>query len=251
MASHYSVLDQIAIRKPCNADWDAMTGSDEVRFCEHCAKDVHNLSAITKLEAEQLVADSNGKLCVRYYQLPNGRVETTDSFRRMYPITRKLSNVAAGLFTVVLATSSTVLAQETGSKQITVSRPEKQKVRSKSQSGKPAGAVSGTVFDINHAVIVNARIELTKKNTGAVTFGMTDEMGRFSIAGLEQGQYQLKISATGFKSDTMAGLRIKANKNVSVESVLNVGASMGEVIIVEPPPKVSYEKFPKLHRQKQ
>jgi hypothetical protein len=29
-------FDRITIAAPCDADWDAMIGNDQVRFCEHC-----------------------------------------------------------------------------------------------------------------------------------------------------------------------------------------------------------------------
>ena len=29
-------FDRITIPAPCDADWDAMIGNDQVRFCEHC-----------------------------------------------------------------------------------------------------------------------------------------------------------------------------------------------------------------------
>ncbi len=41
-------VDQISIASPCKADWNSMSGNDEVRFCEHCNLSVHNLSALTR-----------------------------------------------------------------------------------------------------------------------------------------------------------------------------------------------------------
>ena len=29
-------LDQIQVDSPCNAEWDSMTGNDQIRFCDHC-----------------------------------------------------------------------------------------------------------------------------------------------------------------------------------------------------------------------
>ena len=29
-------FDRITIPAPCDADWEAMSGNDQVRFCEHC-----------------------------------------------------------------------------------------------------------------------------------------------------------------------------------------------------------------------
>jgi len=43
-----------------------MAGDDRVRFCVGCGKYVHNLSAMTRGEAEQLVCEAAGQLCVRF-----------------------------------------------------------------------------------------------------------------------------------------------------------------------------------------
>ena len=58
-------LEQLRIESPCPASWDAMAGNDRVRFCQACQKQVHDLSAMPKDEAERLVCEAAGRLCVR------------------------------------------------------------------------------------------------------------------------------------------------------------------------------------------
>ena len=48
-------LKNITIPSPCSADWNSMKGNDQVRFCEHCDLSVHNLSQMTRHQAERLV----------------------------------------------------------------------------------------------------------------------------------------------------------------------------------------------------
>ena len=45
---------QLPINKPCTQDWNSMEGSDRQRFCGVCDKSVHNLSAMTRREAQAL-----------------------------------------------------------------------------------------------------------------------------------------------------------------------------------------------------
>jgi hypothetical protein len=78
MNSHRIVLEQIDVPEPCPADWDAMTGDGPVRFCQHCRKNVYNLSEMPRDEAERLVCESAGSLCVRFYRLQGGEVLTLD-----------------------------------------------------------------------------------------------------------------------------------------------------------------------------
>lgn len=72
------LLENIRIATPCRADWDDMRGDDRVRFCGQCEKNVYNLSEMTRAEAEALVRDKEGRLCVRLYQRDDGTVLTSD-----------------------------------------------------------------------------------------------------------------------------------------------------------------------------
>lgn len=71
-------LDLIEVRTPCPADWEQMAGDHTKRFCQHCQKHVHNLSAMPADEAERLVCESAGKLCVRFARDESGKVLTLD-----------------------------------------------------------------------------------------------------------------------------------------------------------------------------
>jgi hypothetical protein len=73
-----TVLEDIRIATPCNADWQDMSGDDRVRFCGKCDKNVYNLSAMTRGEAEELVRQKEGRLCVRLYQRADGTVLSAD-----------------------------------------------------------------------------------------------------------------------------------------------------------------------------
>ena len=72
------VLDNIRIAAPCSADWAKMAGDDRVRHCGDCKKNVFNLSDLTRSEAEALIVEKQGKLCVRYYQRADGTILTKD-----------------------------------------------------------------------------------------------------------------------------------------------------------------------------
>src|SRR5262245_37711759 len=62
------VLDNIRVASPCKAAWDDMVGDDRVRHCGKCDKDVFNLSAMTRDEAETLIREKHGNLCARYFK---------------------------------------------------------------------------------------------------------------------------------------------------------------------------------------
>jgi hypothetical protein len=71
-------LELLEIPTPCPANWKQMRGDTRSRFCQHCQKTVHDLSAMPRDEAERLVCQSTGSLCVRLTRLPDGQVQTLD-----------------------------------------------------------------------------------------------------------------------------------------------------------------------------
>ena len=74
-------LDVIQVRKPCPADWDAMAGDDRVRFCGTCQRHVHNLSAMTRADATDLVALRGDSVCVRFARAAEGGTVQTLDYR--------------------------------------------------------------------------------------------------------------------------------------------------------------------------
>lgn len=71
-------LEEIKIARPCRADWNAMTGDQQARFCGSCHKNVYDISQMSRADAEQLIAEKEGKLCLRLYRRADGTVMTQD-----------------------------------------------------------------------------------------------------------------------------------------------------------------------------
>jgi hypothetical protein len=55
-----------------------MTGDERSRMCGSCNKNVYNLSSMTREEAEALILEKEGKLCVRYFQRKDGTILLKD-----------------------------------------------------------------------------------------------------------------------------------------------------------------------------
>ena len=73
-----SPLGSLSVAAPCPADWDSMLGGERVRFCGQCQLNVYNLSAMSRDEAESLIAGTEGRLCVRFYRRKDGSIITED-----------------------------------------------------------------------------------------------------------------------------------------------------------------------------
>jgi len=95
-------LDSIRIASPCQSDWNEMYGDDRRRFCGACEMNVYNLSGMTREEAENLLMNSEGRLCVRFYRRKDGTVLTKDCPVGWQALKRKASRLAV-VFSSLLA----------------------------------------------------------------------------------------------------------------------------------------------------
>ena len=61
-------LDVIGVAEPCHEDWSGMSGGEQKKFCGSCAKHVHNLSEMTRDEAERFVTANPTGVCIRFHR---------------------------------------------------------------------------------------------------------------------------------------------------------------------------------------
>jgi hypothetical protein len=93
-------LDTIQVASPCGASWEAMPGDDRVRLCPQCRQRVYNLAALSRREAEDLLRQAEGRLCVRLYRRADGTVLTDDcpvGLRRLRRTAALITGAAAAL----------------------------------------------------------------------------------------------------------------------------------------------------------
>ena len=90
-------IDNMHVAAPCSAEWAKMNGDERVRHCTLCRKNVYNLSAMTRAEAEALIKEKEGKLCVRFYRRADGTVLTENCPAGLRAIRRRLVWLAGGI----------------------------------------------------------------------------------------------------------------------------------------------------------
>ena len=99
-------LPQIpTVNEPCPVAWGSMTGTEQTRHCSQCECDVHNLSAMTSAEADEVMNRAGDqRLCVNFVHDRSRRRITLDSHRdqpvqrarvRMNSLIEKASRFAA------------------------------------------------------------------------------------------------------------------------------------------------------------
>ncbi len=102
MTGSSSLLDNLVIASPCSVSWDTMnlTEDERKRLCKQCDKHVYDLSGMTSDEAESLLRTGGDKICVNFYQRPDGRVMTDDcpaALRALKKRYRKIASLLVGL----------------------------------------------------------------------------------------------------------------------------------------------------------
>lgn len=101
MPKFNSPLDNVQVAAPCSANWEEMNGDDRARHCGECQLNVYNLSEMTRREAEKLLIEREGSLCVRFYRRADGTIITENCPRGVAAIKRRLSRTATALVSAV------------------------------------------------------------------------------------------------------------------------------------------------------
>src|SRR4051812_39796543 len=102
MPKFTSPLEGVRVAAPCKADWGKMVGDERVRYCNQCSLHVYNLSGMTKREAEGLVANSEGRLCVRFYRRADGSILTSNCPTGLRAIRQRVSRIAGAALSAAL-----------------------------------------------------------------------------------------------------------------------------------------------------
>jgi hypothetical protein len=177
------MLDQIKIASPCSADWNKMAGDDRVRFCAECKKNVFNLSAMTRRDAEVLLKETSGNLCARLYRRADGTVLTEDC---PVGLSAKIARVKrrVGWAAAAALSFATAWGQE-----------------------KPA-VLSGAVDDPSLAGISNSQVTALNLESRKKTTVTTDRFGKFRFEALDPGHYDVIAKSPGFRDQTEKNITV-------------------------------------------
>lgn len=106
---HLSLLDRVHIASPCPAKWEDMAGDHVTRHCSQCDLDVHNLSAMTREQAESFLREHLGgdRVCGRIFRRSDGTILTKDCPVGLAAVRararRAAGRVAAAIFAIISA----------------------------------------------------------------------------------------------------------------------------------------------------
>src|SRR5687768_15393977 len=181
----------IEVKSPCSESWEEMAGNEQVRFCSHCAKEVNDISTMTRREAMRLVRRSKGGLCVRYQLHP---IKRTPVFGNRVGKIAKQTGLAAGVITASIAMADAAYAQG-GTRSFETVRAE----QTEKTGVKVLSSISGYVTDEASAAIPFAVVSLSNQSTYEYRAVNASEQGYYEFKDLAAGNYTLKIEAGGFE----------------------------------------------------
>ena len=72
------------------------------------------------------------------------------------------------------------------------------------------GAITGTVTDPSSAIVPQANVELTSRDTNAVLTAKTNAAGQYSFNGVRPGAYKITVKMTGFRTSSVR--RVSTNR---------------------------------------
>ena len=106
-------------------------------------------------------------------------------------------------------------------------------------SAQTTATVSGTVHDKDGGVIPGATATATNAATSLVRSSATGAEGRYVLAGLPPGTYELRIEILGFKPHVRRGLILSVADSIVVNAELEIGGLVETVQIVDWAPVVN------------
>lgn len=87
-----------------------------------------------------------------------------------------------------------------------------------------SGTIQGTVTDDTGAVIPGAHVAVANLETGTQSDVTTNEVGFFSVPGLNQGLYSVVCSSDGFASKEFSEVRLEVQQTMRIDCAMSVGS---------------------------
>src|ERR1700676_5036570 len=91
--------------------------------------------------------------------------------------------------------------------------------------------ISGVVTDATGAGIPNAQVTVSNTGTGAAHTVTTNVQGAYRVDLLPAGDYEVEVSASGFKKSKQTGVVLEISRAARVDAALSIGSVNEEVTV--------------------
>src|SRR6202162_2423427 len=106
-----------------------------------------------------------------------------------------------------------------------------------------SASIKGIVTDPSGAPVPSAAVKTKNLENGAIRTGSTDVAGRYLVPSLPVGEYEVRVTKSGFQDAIRSGIHLVVNQEATVDLRLQIGAVKSEVTITGDAPIVSTTTF--------
>jgi Carboxypeptidase regulatory-like domain/TonB dependent receptor len=100
------------------------------------------------------------------------------------------------------------------------------------------GRILGRVADSTGAVLAGVKVTITNEATGVSNDTLTSDGGDYAFPQVAVGTYRVEFDLTGFKKNLQRGVNVDLNQVVTLNSVLQIGATKETVEVTSDAPLV-------------
>jgi len=222
-----TLLEAFDVPQPCAVAWESMRGTAAVRECARCERQIHNLSALPRAEALQLLSGGE-RICVRLERTANGRIVTAEAPLLSAPYRRPWTGVSVAALAAVLGLSE---ARASAARSLTPpSVADVQAAPASLARNVPRNrSVHGTVLDATGTPFPDATVAATDLTTREEFSVQTDADGRYRLP-VPEGTYQVRITSQPFFQSYVVS-RVKMGRHTRIDATLQM-PTIGEVVSV-------------------
>ena len=84
--------------------------------------------------------------------------------------------------------------------------------------------MTGIVKDPSGSPVASAAVALTNEDSGVTRNVVCDAEGRYRFAAVQPGRYSLRVTATGFKAESLTGIVLNIGTYLEKDVALTVGS---------------------------
>ena len=103
------------------------------------------------------------------------------------------------------------------------------------------GTVAGTVTDTTGAVIAGAQVQAVEEGTGTTLQAVTTSAGDYHLPQVPIGTYDVNVTAPGFQTKKLTGIRVNLQVTTAVNVALEVGTTTQSVTVEASAPQLQTE----------
>lgn len=211
-----TLLEAFDVPQPCAVAWESMRGTAAVRECARCGRQIHNLSALTRAEAEQLLSGGE-RICVRLVRTADRSIVTAEPPLLFAPSRRPWTGISVAALAAVLGLSE---ARASAARSLTPPSVANVQAAPIPARNVPRNrGVHGTVRDQTGAPFPDVTVTATDLTTREEFSVQTGADGRYRLP-VPAGTYQVRITSQPFESYVVS--RVKMGRHTRIDAALHM-----------------------------